>query len=1235
GLTTIYVKGHPYVDGSESAYSSGDYDSVDGRYVNTGDTFKVVDTHDYVLVQPGDEIIPVGKNLKGGTGSDKDSYFDFYADDTFGYDDALQYAGACQEPTITLQSVCEYHGYTWTAYSGMEAPLWSVELEPVWGRAVYYTDRTNPDFYAQADSCSKTSYSTKADCEDAGGKWTAKGQLIEKLPPDTIWNCGSPLASPDYDCHTEELSDSTTILSKENEPDWNIDDYAIEGKDYKIRKAEDGYTEPGTESGTMTGQSASGNPTLKAFTFDRYELFLGLKAQGVKDEDTGQLQPAADFQEVLKKAASGGAESAGMDGTDYNTATGIHLSADLQPTETVGKVFDLDNDENTAASAWEELKLTGIWRYRVRYIDRDTNTPTSYNGGTDYVQYPAANPDKITGTDADKDWDDRNYFYWDGEQYQPACGVEKGSPATVGKCPAPGTVTGANADTRGYSSLDYKLPDAPSYDGAYFSYYKVWINGKLLTSGGSYAEDVDDSADAAVLKNTGRFLPGDVIDWETIRSYGGDIEIKAVWDTYEVDFHGFKFSNGQLVGKIVDAQADKPAFYEPAKPNDTTKPAGQYQPDDPDACESYDFSWITDQPSLTCDDDLRTEYAFKGYWVNDFGAVWDFAANPRLTLNPATPAINKACYNDRGQVDEDGDYCEYRLDLWADFNPSLHVVTFHPQGGNIAEADRNCGTVNPPASCSEYVDNGKGVQYVLVAYLEYENCSVEGYKTRQTCEDADGDWDDSLVPKTLYSSMEDAFGAGNADSSDAWPGDPTRTGFTFKGWYLEPTLATKLDPSSYDGNTYSAPNGHLGWDDTELTGGTCSDPSYTTQADCEAATKVWTDTSSCSDPQYSNVSDCETNGKTWTTSGKCSLRTIHDKDACESTPEEWTPTKYLVKRNYNFYAKWQKNKHDLSYDLNTDDPTAEFGGGTDWSLDGGDDHKGSDGSCSDSSYNSKTDCESNGEEWTWDKPTEEGWDEDREYGSYIRTAPNFTLDPESPLAPTREGYDFTGWFLGSDCENAAPVGTATMPDKDVKVYACWAVHVHDLYYHGNAGTDTVTWPSGCSALGTNPPTADTASTPMDGSYAFGKKIADAPGYACVPKREGYTFKGWTLDADGEDEVGNKKMPDADYEVWAQWEKNPEPDPTPEESEEPDGEDPDTKPGTRTVPPEENPSNPQETVSLPEAVDPSEESEPDAEEPDEPSSKDLPFTGSDVTDLLLPASFLGLVGIALAVRRRKK
>jgi hypothetical protein len=132
GLTTIYVNGRPYIDGTASSYSSGDFDSVAGAYVNTGGVFKKVDTHDVVIVQPGDEIIPVGTNLKGGTGADKTDYFDFYPDDTFGWADANQYRGACSEPTVTVQSVCVYRGYTWTAYDGLEAPLWYLELEPVW-----------------------------------------------------------------------------------------------------------------------------------------------------------------------------------------------------------------------------------------------------------------------------------------------------------------------------------------------------------------------------------------------------------------------------------------------------------------------------------------------------------------------------------------------------------------------------------------------------------------------------------------------------------------------------------------------------------------------------------------------------------------------------------------------------------------------------------------------------------------------------------------------------------------------------------------------------------------------------------------------------------------------------------------------------------------------------------------------------------------------------------------------
>ncbi|MDR1711410.1 MAG: InlB B-repeat-containing protein [Propionibacteriaceae bacterium] len=1079
GLTTVYVNGHPYVAGK-----LGDAD-VDGYVTTNG--FEIVDTNDFVVVQPGDQIIAVGQNLdSAGNPSDP------YPDDGYGYGDPY----ASTNP------------YAQDGTVGFEAPVWNLALEPVWAKAAYYTDRTNPDMYSG-------------------------GALNEALPPDLLENCGAPLAA----------------CPAGGDAGWYFDDLLIEGGDYQLRQAED-------SSGAQVG-----DPTFRGFTFDRYEAYLGDHVEGTKDAATGQLQPPS---------------------VDFHAGT--NLDGDYAPGDLI-----------SANGPWSDLKITGMWRYRVRYTDRMN---TSYDG-VNQVAYDGSNPDRLTGSDADAAWDDRNYFYWDGSGYSPACTVPTDALPGGGNCAAPGDVTGS--DQHGYNSTDYKIPgNAPTLADATFMYFKVWINGDLLTTGGTYAG----------APGTGKYLPGDTIAWADILAHGGDIELRAVWETYQVVFHGVTNDGTGFVGKVTDQVTGQVEHYQPVKPDDdTTCPytagdpdtrAGDRCKDEPGSDgETYDHSWVSDGDGH--------DYVFTGDWSTGGGTVWDFDTGEVTRDN-----TRKLCFNQAGEYVAadalDADYCVFQLDLYADFAPDLYRVTFHPEGGVIANpAGLKCGTPQLDATCT--ATSEFGVEYIVPSYLDPVKCSdpqytdqasctaagaewirvwecsdgVSGteaecraaspvwtdtsacsdgvstdqatceavgppvwtdtsscsdsqYTDEQSCTDAGESWTDQgecsdpaftdaaactsapapvwtesgecsdpqytdqatcedpanetrwtpvmvcsdgtsadessclrgggvWLPKELewistFLSLEDAF-----TDTNGWPADPTRTGYWFRGWYLEDTLTTANDETLYDSD-----NAHLGHDDQSYAGQVvCSDKDYTTQDDCEAA------------------------------------------------GAKWLEDKYLVMRDYDFYAKWVKKTFDLYYDLNTSDPSAAYDATSDWDSVGD---------------NLKLDLTT---------VTADGYDEDREWDSKIADAPNYVK------IPTRDHYDFVGWSLDSACSSsdpnpnddryAGPVGDFRLPDIDdgddtndpdhFTIYACWTIHVHDLYYHENAPDATM---GSC--------------VNADYSYQYGERIDAAAhyspdNYSCIPTRPGYDFIGWTMDEEGLIPVGDNTMPDEDGHVYAQWQPREE------------------------------------------------------------------------------------------------
>ncbi|MDR1825523.1 MAG: InlB B-repeat-containing protein, partial [Bifidobacteriaceae bacterium] len=1156
-LTTIYVNGRPYIDGQLGSQT------IDGRFVTTNG-FEIVDTSQFVVVQPGDQIIAVGQNQDSSG-----NLVDAWPNDGYGFGG-----------TTTGQ-------YSQDGSDGFEAPVWNVTLEPVWGKAVYYTDRTDPDRY---DS--------------------ATGGDLYPFVPDSLINCGADaLGNTLRACRIYPGSDTDGVhnplgaVAADQDEGWYIDDIVIEGRDYYVRAAGicSDPTLKNQDSCEVAGETWTNTvkPGFDHFQFDHYEAYLDTQLEstsvfgyvtGTKDGTVGQLQPP-----VAGDNCSG-ATCVGVDFklqglvTTVETTPGPHLVGDYDynspdtntcsnstyttkatclaagaswnerlgdklpnlfwgtPTETQPRNYNMPGN-------WNELKLLGVWRYRVKYLDR---TGVTYGTGSS-VTYPASNPDRITsGTDADVSWDDRNYFYWDG--LWDNNGTITPAEYRVG-CPLIGTGTCSGTNATGYNQLSYTIPStAPTLTGAIFEYYQVWIDGDLITTGGTFAQD----------PNSGKYLPGDTIAWDLILEHGGDIELMAVWDTYTVVFHGVQNSGSGFLGKITDTQAGLAEGDLPTLPNDnqvtpTDKRAGDHSADGDHA-----RSWVTGN---------GTDYVFTGRWLTNAGAAWNFTTGG---VHPSNS--NAVCYGPTGAiVDAQGAYyCAYTLDLWAEWDPGLYSVTFHPMGGDIAANGRNCGTSTNGATCSLYTDPtpaGDGVQYIVPSVLlddpAHGTCSDTQYTTRATCEAATETWTpDPDYWYNVYLSMEDAFGnyaaadAHAGDNRSAWPDDPTRTGYIFDGWYLEAAYTAENDPALYD-----TANGHLGWDDATYAAaggfGECHNPAYTTQTACEAAGATWTDFGSS----------------------------------------------YKIKRNYNFYAKWKKKTFDLYYDLNAGgDATAAYDTTSDWTTVGDD---------------LKLDLTT---------VTAAGYDEDQQFDDLVSNAPNFTK------APTRVGYNFTHWSLDAACSPAnntaapaavGPVGSYRFPDIDdgnpandpdvFTIYACWQVRQHKLIYDLNDGGDTV-YPAAYSPGMAGLVDGVLRSELMD----FGVLVRTAPHYtndpagANAPTRPKYTFTGWDLTRACQNPVADTPMPDEDKTIYACWVRLPDPDP-------------DDEPGPSPTPGTPTPGGPSET---PASTTPAGQGTTPATPAPSPSAtvvagSTLPVMGSTgaASSALLGFDVLAL-GLALLAKRRR-
>ena len=120
---------------------------------------------------------------------------------------------------------------------------------------------------------------------------------------------------------------------------------------------------------------------------------------------------------------------------------------------------------------------------------------------------------------------------------------------------------------------------------------------------------------------------------------------------------------------------------------------------------------------------------------------------------------------------------------------------------------------------------------------------------------------------------------------------------------------------------------------------------------------------------------------------------------------------------------------------------------------------------------------------------------------------------ENILKPTREGYEFAGWYDAEEDGNAFTFGLTL--SGDTVLYAHWTVHewTITLDLRGGSGTTSVA------------------------GVEYGTALWTGNGWNTIlpePLRGGYVFNGWYIDSSCTESAENTVMPDSDLTLYAGW-----------------------------------------------------------------------------------------------------
>ncbi len=306
---------------------------------------------------------------------------------------------------------------------------------------------------------------------------------------------------------------------------------------------------------------------------------------------------------------------------------------------------------------------------------------------------------------------------------------------------------------------------------------------------------------------------------------------------------------------------------------------------------------------------------------------------------------------------------------------------------------------------------------------------------------------------------------------------PTRTGYTFGGWYKESSLTNKVETSTKV-STASAHTLYAKWTANQYTvtysvnGGTAW-----TSSTCGSGYAFSSSSKSCTksvtyDGTYGSLPTPTRTGYTFAGWYKES----------SFTNKVETTTKVSTASAHTLYAKWTANSVTVTYNVN---------GGTAWTS-----------STCGSGYTFNSSSKSCTKEVTYD-------------GTYGNMP-----------TPTRTGYTFGGWYKESSLTNKVETSTKVSTASAHTLYAKWTANKYTVTYNVNGGTAWTSSTCGSGYTFNSSSKSCTKEVTYDGTY----------GNLPTPTRTEHTFKGWYKETayTNKVETTTKVTTSSNHTLYAKW-----------------------------------------------------------------------------------------------------
>ena len=611
-------------------------------------------------------------------------------------------------------------------------------------------------------------------------------------------------------------------------------------------------------------------------------------------------------------------------------------------------------------------------------------------------------------------------------------------------------------------------------------------------------------------------------------------------DGWYKDTSEARYKDGNIthlsVDEILTANATEPVYLIAAH-DDTVKLMYDVNGGDTSTCPATEEAHLAGQPSIdfTVSSAVPTweNHTFKGWALDSSSTVADYAAGETITISADTTlyAIWEeviAKYNYRLIYDANGGNT---MSVPADktqLNTTAESHTFTVDGTatNSGFTFKGWG-LTPAATAAEVITSAEATKEepTIVVYAIWER--VPTYNYRLIYNANGGDTTSVPADKTHFNETEESY-------TFTVDGTATNSGFTFKGWGLEPT-ATAADAITSTEATKTEPtvvvyaiwervptyNYRLVYDANG--GDTTSIPAETSENDTTAESHVFTldDTTIPTKEGYTFQGWGETTSATATDAVTSVTATKAEPVVIVYAIWDRDDDKYNYRLIYDANGgdttsvpadKTQSNTTAESYTF-TVDGTATNSGFTfkGWGLaptaTAADAITSAEATKANptvvvyaiwervSTYNYRLVYDANGGDTT-SVPAESSKN-DTTAESHV-----FTLDDTT--IPTKEGYTFQGWGLTASATDAVTAATATKAAPVVTVYAIWMKDANKynyrLIYDANGG-DT-----------TSVPTEASENDTIAESHVF--TLDDTT----IPTKDGYTFQGWGLTASATDAV---------------------------------------------------------------------------------------------------------------------